>query len=71
MTIFQDKQKQRQGIAAAVESIKSEKIIRQQLSEKLSGWKLPKTIYVAKQLPRTSRGKLDLISLRQKLRILA
>ena len=71
VTIFQDKQKQRQGIAAAVESIKSEKIIRQQLSEKLSGWKLPKTIYVAKQLPRTSRGKLDLISLRQKLRILA
>lgn len=66
-TIFHEKQ--RQGIAVAVESSKGEKIVRQKLGEKLAPWKFPKIIYVAKQLPKTPRGKLDLIKLRQKLEV--
>ena len=57
---------QRQGrdlLAAAVETTHSRAGIEQALAKHLPLWKLPKTYIVARELPRTMRGKLDLAAL--------
>ena len=35
------------------------------LAARLPAWKLPKAWFIARELPRTSRGKLDLAALRR------
>jgi acyl-CoA synthetase (AMP-forming)/AMP-acid ligase II len=54
-------------LAAGVETTHSRAKIEKALSEKLPAWKLPKTLFVARELPRSARGKLDLAALRQQL----
>jgi acyl-coenzyme A synthetase/AMP-(fatty) acid ligase len=54
-------------LVAGVETLRSRAEIEQALLAKLPAWKLPKDYYIAHELLRTSRGKLDLGALRQKL----
>jgi len=35
------------------------------LAARLPAWKLPKTWFLARELPRTARGKLDLTAMKQ------
>jgi acyl-coenzyme A synthetase/AMP-(fatty) acid ligase len=54
-------------LAAAVETTQSRAQIEHALARHLPAWKLPKVYLVARELPRNSRGKLDLPSLRQRI----
>jgi acyl-coenzyme A synthetase/AMP-(fatty) acid ligase len=62
---------QRQGrnfLAAGVETALSQAKIEGALAARLPAWKMPKCYFVAKKLPRTARGKLDLSALRKQMR---
>jgi len=52
-------------LAAAVETTHSRGEIERALAARLPAWKLPKTYFIARELPRTSRGKLDLAALKE------
>jgi acyl-CoA synthetase (AMP-forming)/AMP-acid ligase II len=44
--------------------VRSRSEIEKALAARLPAWKLPKTYFIARELPRTARGKLDLAALR-------
>jgi acyl-coenzyme A synthetase/AMP-(fatty) acid ligase len=52
-------------LAAGVETTQSRAQVERALAAKLPAWKLPKSYFIARELPRTTRGKLDLVKLRQ------
>jgi len=52
-------------LAAGVETACSRAEIERALAARLPAWKLPKTWFIARELPRTARGKLDLAALKQ------
>jgi acyl-coenzyme A synthetase/AMP-(fatty) acid ligase len=54
----------RDFLASAVETMSSRAEIERALALKLPQWKLPKTYLITRELPRSSRGKLDLKLLR-------
>jgi acyl-CoA synthetase (AMP-forming)/AMP-acid ligase II len=61
---------QKQGrdfLAAGVETTLSQAKIEQALAARLPAWKMPKCYFMAKKLPRTARGKLDLPALRKRM----
>ena len=51
-------------LAAAGETTHSRTEIERALAVRLPAWKLPKTYFIARELPRTTRGKLDLVAVR-------
>lgn len=55
---------ERDLLFAAVETKKSRVAIERALAAQLPAWKLPKSYFVARELPRTGRGKLDLVTLK-------
>ena len=55
-------------LAAAVETAQSHAEIERALAARLPAWKLPKTYFIARELPRTARGKLDLVALQREVR---
>jgi len=52
-------------LAAAVETVHSRAEIEHALAVRLPAWKLPKAWFIARDLPRTARGKLDRAALTQ------
>jgi acyl-coenzyme A synthetase/AMP-(fatty) acid ligase len=50
-------------LAAGVETAHSHAELERALAARLPAWKLPKTWFIARELPRTARGKLDLSAL--------
>ena len=52
-------------LAAAVETGRRE--VESGLRRKLAAWQFPKRYFLARELPRTDRGKLDTAALRQAL----
>ena len=52
-------------LAAGVETTHSRAELERALAARLPAWKLPKAWFIARELPRTSRGKLDLVALKQ------
>jgi acyl-coenzyme A synthetase/AMP-(fatty) acid ligase len=55
----------RDFLAAGVETAHSRAEIERALAARLPAWKLPKTYVIARELPRTARGKLDLAALKR------
>jgi acyl-coenzyme A synthetase/AMP-(fatty) acid ligase len=55
----------RDFLAAGVETAHSRAEIERALAARLPAWKMPKTYIVARELPRTARGKLDLAAMRR------
>jgi acyl-coenzyme A synthetase/AMP-(fatty) acid ligase len=55
----------RDFLAAGVETAHSRAEIERALAARLPAWKLPKTYIVARELPRTGRGKLDLAAMKR------
>jgi acyl-CoA synthetase (AMP-forming)/AMP-acid ligase II len=53
-------------LAAGVETTHSRAEIEQALAARLAAWQLPKAYVIARELPRTPRGKLDLVALKQR-----
>ncbi len=51
-------------LAAAVETAQSRAEIERALAAHLPAWKWPKTLHIARELPHTARGKLDLAALK-------
>jgi acyl-coenzyme A synthetase/AMP-(fatty) acid ligase len=65
---------QRQGrdfLAAGVETAQSRVEIERALAARLPAWKLPKVYIVARELPRTPRGKLDLAAIKRQVELAA
>lgn len=54
-------------LAAAVETIRNRADLEQALARSLPAWKWPKAYWIAPELPRTARGKLDHAALRRKI----
>jgi len=54
-------------LAAAVETSLERSELERSLAAQLPAWKLPKRYFLARELPRTARGKLDLPALRRQL----
>ncbi len=52
-------------LAAAVETTRSRAEVEKALIAQLPAWKLPKSWFIARELPRTARGKLDLAALKR------
>jgi len=52
-------------LAAGVETAHSRAELEQALAARLPAWKLPKAYVIARELPRTARGKLDLAALKR------
>jgi acyl-coenzyme A synthetase/AMP-(fatty) acid ligase len=52
-------------LAAGVETSHSRAELERALAARLPAWKLPKAWFIARELPRTSRGKIDLAMLKQ------
>jgi long-chain acyl-CoA synthetase len=61
----------RDVLAAGVETAHSRAEIERALAARLPAWKLPKAWFIARELPRTARGKLDLAALRREGQSLA
>jgi len=55
----------RELLAAAVETAQSRAEIERSLAARLPAWKLPKAYVIARELPRTARGKLDLAAIKR------
>jgi acyl-coenzyme A synthetase/AMP-(fatty) acid ligase len=66
--VWLEHQKGRDLLAAAVETALTRGKIEHALAAKLPAWKLPKVYFLATELPRTARGKLDRPALRAKLK---
>ena len=54
-------------LAAGVETARSRADVERELAARLPAWKLPKHLFVARELPRTPRGKLDRAALQQRV----
>jgi acyl-CoA synthetase (AMP-forming)/AMP-acid ligase II len=54
-------------LVAAVETTCTRAAIEQALADRLPAWKWPKAYWIARELPRTPRGKLDQAALRRRL----
>jgi len=54
-------------LAAGVETTQSRAEIERALAACLPAWKLPKTWFIARELPRTARGKLDLVAMKRQV----
>ena len=54
-------------LAAGVETAHSRAEIEHALAARLPAWQLPKAYVIAPELPRTSRGKLDLVTVKRKI----
>ena len=52
-------------LAAGVETAHSRAELERALATRLPAWKLPKAWFIARELPRTARGKLDLPALKR------
>lgn len=52
-------------LAAGVETARSRAELERALAARLPAWKLPKAWFIALELPRTARGKLDLAALQR------
>ena len=63
-SVWLEKAQGRDLIAAGIETTHSRAEIERLLAVHLPAWKLPKTYVIARELPRTLRGKLDLAALR-------
>jgi len=57
----------RDYLAAGVETTLSQAKVESDLAAQLPAWKLPKGYIIAKKLPRTGRGKVDLSALRERI----
>lgn len=57
----------RDYLGAAVESSLSQVMLERQLAERLPTWKMPRRFFIAEELPRTSRGKLETALLKKQL----
>jgi acyl-coenzyme A synthetase/AMP-(fatty) acid ligase len=57
----------RDFLAAGVETAQSRAEIEQALAARLPAWKLPKAYVIARELPRTARGKLDLTAMKRQV----
>lgn len=53
-------------LLAAVETSRSRAEVRQALAERVPAWQVPRQWWVAPQLPRTARGKLDRLELEKR-----
>jgi long-chain acyl-CoA synthetase len=67
VAVWTSLEKGRDVLAAAVETGLSRSEIEQALAERLPAWKLPRKYFLAEELPRTSRGKLDAKALRKRV----
>jgi acyl-coenzyme A synthetase/AMP-(fatty) acid ligase len=56
----------RDFLAAAVETTQARVEVEQALAAQLPAWKMPRSYVLARELPRTARGKLDLPALRRR-----
>ena len=65
--VWLDYRGDRDLLAAAVETYRVRDEIERVLAEKLPAWKLPKRFLFARELPRTSRGKLEMAELKRRL----
>ena len=54
-------------LVAGIETALSQVDIERTLSAKLPAWKLPRTYVIAREFPRTARGKLELAALKARL----
>ena len=61
--------KGREYLGAAVETALNQQEIEVLLMDRLPAWKIPKRYFIASELPRTPRGKLDAVKLRKHLEI--
>jgi acyl-CoA synthetase (AMP-forming)/AMP-acid ligase II len=61
----------RDFLAAGVETAQSRAEIEQALAAHLPAWKLPKAYFIARELPRTARGKLDLLAIKRQVELSA
>ncbi|MEI9999633.1 MAG: class I adenylate-forming enzyme family protein [Verrucomicrobiota bacterium] len=52
-------------LAAAVETPQPRALVEQALAARLPAWKVPKMVAVAREFPRTARGKVDLAALKK------
>jgi len=57
----------RHFLAAGVETTLSRAKMERALADRLPAWQMPKCYFLAKKLPRTARGKLDLAALRVRM----
>ena len=57
----------REFLAVGVETAQSRTQVERALEQRLPAWKLPKAYFIASELPRTARGKLDLAALRRRM----
>lgn len=56
-------------LIAGVETAGARADIEKALATKLPAWKMPKDYFIARELPRTPRGKIDLGAIRKKLNL--
>jgi acyl-coenzyme A synthetase/AMP-(fatty) acid ligase len=63
--VWLEHEKGRDLLAAAVETRRTRVEIQHDLAAKLPAWQLPKSYFIARELPRTARGKLDVALLRK------
>jgi acyl-coenzyme A synthetase/AMP-(fatty) acid ligase len=59
----------RDYLAAGVETSLSQAKLEHRLAQQLPAWKFPKLYFLARELPRTSRGKLDHAALKRRLEL--
>jgi len=65
--VWMQQGRDRDFLAAGVETTLTRAKLEETLGARLSAWKMPKCYFIAKELPRTARGKLDLAALRRLL----
>ena len=58
----------RDFLVAAIETSRAQAEVKHDLAGQLSAWKLPRKYLFARELPRTSRGKLDTSELKRRLK---
>ena len=57
----------RDFLAAGVETALSRAKLEESLAARLSAWKMPKCYFIATELPRTIRGKLDMTAMQKQI----
>jgi len=66
-TVWLGQSQGRDLLAAGVETTRSRAELERALALRLPAWKLPKAWIIARELPRTARGKLDLAALKREV----